>query len=78
LIDGVHKDPEKVHLPGAEPLHADALLKFRLASAPLLAQLTTRADAQRAAAGVAAAVATGAGAATAVAQAPAQTNRSAR
>jgi len=40
LIDGVHKDPQTVHLPGAEPLHADALVKFRLATGSLLAHLT--------------------------------------
>ena len=40
LIDGVHKDPQTVHLPGAEPLRADAMLQFQQATAPLLAQLT--------------------------------------
>jgi murein DD-endopeptidase MepM/ murein hydrolase activator NlpD len=40
LIDGVHKNPEIVHLPGAEPLRADAMQQFQLATAPLLAQLT--------------------------------------
>jgi murein DD-endopeptidase MepM/ murein hydrolase activator NlpD len=40
LIDGVHKNPETVRLPGAEALRADALQQFRLATAPLLAQLT--------------------------------------
>jgi murein DD-endopeptidase MepM/ murein hydrolase activator NlpD len=40
LVDGVHKDPQTVRLPGAEPLQADALQQFRLATAPLLAQLT--------------------------------------
>ncbi len=39
LIDGIHKDPQTVRLPGAEPLHADALQQFRLAASPLLAQL---------------------------------------
>ena len=46
LIDGVHKDPQTVHLPGAEPLHADALQQFQLATAPLLAQLPTSLPAQ--------------------------------
>ena len=40
LVGGVHKDPQTVHLPGAEPLRADALDKFRSASAPLLADLS--------------------------------------
>jgi len=39
LINGVHKNPQTVRLPGAEPLPADALLKFRTASAPWLAAL---------------------------------------
>jgi murein DD-endopeptidase MepM/ murein hydrolase activator NlpD len=39
LVDGVHKNPETVHLPGAEPLRADDLQQFRLATASLLAQL---------------------------------------
>jgi len=41
LIDGVHKDPQTVHLPGAEPLRADAMREFQLAAAPLLAELAT-------------------------------------
>jgi murein DD-endopeptidase MepM/ murein hydrolase activator NlpD len=40
LMNGVHKDPQTVKLPGAEPLHADAMLRFRSASAPLLASLS--------------------------------------
>jgi len=36
----VHKDPQTVHLPGAEPLHADALQKFRSVTAPLVADLS--------------------------------------
>jgi murein DD-endopeptidase MepM/ murein hydrolase activator NlpD len=67
LIDGVHKDPQKVHLPGAEPLHADALQKFRLATGPLLAQLTEAQAAQTQSAQVLPARS----AATAVAAAPA-------
>jgi len=39
LMNGVHKDPQKVHLPGAEPLHADALAKFRSATSPWLTML---------------------------------------
>jgi murein DD-endopeptidase MepM/ murein hydrolase activator NlpD len=39
LMNGVHKDPQTVHLPGAEPLHAQALQKFRIATAPLVADL---------------------------------------
>jgi Peptidase family M23 len=40
LMNGVHKNPQTVQLPGAEPLHADALQKFRLAAAPLIAGLS--------------------------------------
>jgi murein DD-endopeptidase MepM/ murein hydrolase activator NlpD len=40
LVNGVHKDPQTVHLPGAEPLHAEALQKFRQLTAPLLADLS--------------------------------------
>ena len=39
LVNGVHKNPQTVHLPGAEPLHAEMLEKFRHLTAPLLADL---------------------------------------
>jgi len=39
LINGVHKNPQTVRLPGAEPLRAESLLKFRDAAAPLLGSL---------------------------------------
>ncbi len=39
LMNGVHKDPQSVHLAGAEPLPADSLDKFRTDSAPWLALL---------------------------------------
>jgi murein DD-endopeptidase MepM/ murein hydrolase activator NlpD len=39
LVNGVHKDPQTVHLAGAEPLHADTLQKFRQLTEPLLASL---------------------------------------
>src|ERR1700676_3004457 len=39
LVNGEHKNPQTVHLPGAEPLHAQVLENFRLVTAPLLAQL---------------------------------------
>jgi murein DD-endopeptidase MepM/ murein hydrolase activator NlpD len=39
LVDGVHKNPQTVHLQGAEPLHAESLQEFRSATAPLLAKL---------------------------------------
>ena len=56
LTNGVHKDPQTVHLPGAEPLHADLLDKFRTASAPWLARLEpSQAPASSAAASTAAA-----------------------
>ncbi len=41
LINGVHKDPETVRLAGAEPLQAESMMKFRSASAALVALLTT-------------------------------------
>jgi len=40
LVNGVHKNPQSVQLPGAEQLRADALIEFRTASAPLLAALS--------------------------------------
>jgi murein DD-endopeptidase MepM/ murein hydrolase activator NlpD len=40
LINGVHKNPQTVQLPGAEPLRAADLEKFRAQSAPLLADLS--------------------------------------
>jgi murein DD-endopeptidase MepM/ murein hydrolase activator NlpD len=40
LMNGVHKNPQTVQLPGAEPLHAEALQRFRLAAAPLIAGLS--------------------------------------
>ena len=39
LINGVHRNPQTVQLPGAEPLRAAALEKFRSSTALLLAQL---------------------------------------
>jgi murein DD-endopeptidase MepM/ murein hydrolase activator NlpD len=40
LVNGVHKDPQTVHLPGAEPLRAQALQKFHSETARLLADLS--------------------------------------
>jgi murein DD-endopeptidase MepM/ murein hydrolase activator NlpD len=40
LVNGVHKNPQTVQLPGAEPLHAQALQSFLDSTAPLLADLT--------------------------------------
>jgi murein DD-endopeptidase MepM/ murein hydrolase activator NlpD len=40
LMNGVHKNPQTVQLPGAEPLRAEALQKFRAESAPLIASLS--------------------------------------
>jgi murein DD-endopeptidase MepM/ murein hydrolase activator NlpD len=40
LVNGVHKNPQTVQLPGAEPLRADALERFRATVAPLLADLS--------------------------------------
>jgi murein DD-endopeptidase MepM/ murein hydrolase activator NlpD len=39
IVDGVHKNPQTVHLAGAEPLSAELLKKFRVTSSPLLANL---------------------------------------
>jgi murein DD-endopeptidase MepM/ murein hydrolase activator NlpD len=39
LVNGVHKDPQTVQLPGAEALQADALVKFSSQAAPLLGLL---------------------------------------
>ncbi len=39
LIDGVHKNPQTVRLPGAEPLRAEVMQQFKLATAPWLADL---------------------------------------
>jgi murein DD-endopeptidase MepM/ murein hydrolase activator NlpD len=40
LVNGVHKNPQTVQLPGAEPLRAETLQKFRGAATPLLADLS--------------------------------------
>ncbi len=40
LMNGVHKNPQTVQLPGAEPLRAEALQKFRTMAAPLIAGLS--------------------------------------
>jgi murein DD-endopeptidase MepM/ murein hydrolase activator NlpD len=66
LVNGVHKDPQTVHLAGAEPLHAEALQKFRQLTAPLLADLS----AQQAAAAPTATAATAATAAATAAAGP--------
>jgi len=39
LTNGVHRNPQTVQLPGAEPLHAEALQRFRALAAPLIAGL---------------------------------------
>lgn len=39
LVNGVHKNPQTVQLAGGEPLHAEALQKFRSTAAPLLVAL---------------------------------------
>jgi murein DD-endopeptidase MepM/ murein hydrolase activator NlpD len=40
LVNGVHKNPQTVRLPGAEPLRTEALRKFRSETASLLADLS--------------------------------------
>jgi murein DD-endopeptidase MepM/ murein hydrolase activator NlpD len=42
LVNGVHKNPQTVQLPGAEPLRAEALQRFRDVTAPLLGGLSPR------------------------------------
>jgi murein DD-endopeptidase MepM/ murein hydrolase activator NlpD len=55
LTNGVHRNPQTVQLPGAEPLHAEALQRFRALAAPLIAGLQPpRAAAPTAATGTAA------------------------
>jgi murein DD-endopeptidase MepM/ murein hydrolase activator NlpD len=39
LVNGVHKDPQTVKLPGAEPLSASAMGRFREQTAPFVADL---------------------------------------
>jgi murein DD-endopeptidase MepM/ murein hydrolase activator NlpD len=39
LTNGVHRNPQTVQLPGAEPLRAEALQRFRDMAAPLIASL---------------------------------------
>jgi murein DD-endopeptidase MepM/ murein hydrolase activator NlpD len=39
LTNGVHRNPQTVQLPGAEPLHGEALQRFRDMAAPLVASL---------------------------------------
>jgi murein DD-endopeptidase MepM/ murein hydrolase activator NlpD len=40
LTNGVHRNPQTVQLPGAEPLRAEALKRFRDVAAPLIAGLS--------------------------------------
>jgi murein DD-endopeptidase MepM/ murein hydrolase activator NlpD len=57
LTNGVHRNPQTVQLPGAEPLHAAALQRFRDLAAPLIASLSPQqppAQQPPAAAGIAA------------------------
>ena len=42
LMNGVHMNPQTVHLPGAESLRADSLREFRVSTAPLLSSLEQR------------------------------------
>jgi murein DD-endopeptidase MepM/ murein hydrolase activator NlpD len=51
LVNGVHKNPQTVQLPGAEPLHAEALQQFLDSTAPLLADLPQQTPVSGAAAG---------------------------
>jgi murein DD-endopeptidase MepM/ murein hydrolase activator NlpD len=40
LMNGVHKDPQTVKLPGADPLRAESMGRFRTQTAPWLADLS--------------------------------------
>ena len=42
LVNGVHKNPQTVRLPGAEPLRTEVLQKFRSETASLVADLSAR------------------------------------
>jgi hypothetical protein len=44
LMNGVHRDPQTVKLPGADPLSADAFGKFRAQTAAYLADLSMPAN----------------------------------
>jgi hypothetical protein len=60
MVRGVHKDPQKVPLPKAEPVPASRMAEFRSVTAPLLATLDAVASgATLAAAGAAALPAAG-------------------
>lgn len=59
LVNGVHKNPQTVQLPGAEPLHAHTLERFRNMTAPLLADLSPAQAVPSAAPGIAANAAAG-------------------
>jgi murein DD-endopeptidase MepM/ murein hydrolase activator NlpD len=50
LMNGVHMNPQTVKLPGAEPLRAESMDKFRTATAALLSSLSAPATATPAAA----------------------------
>jgi murein DD-endopeptidase MepM/ murein hydrolase activator NlpD len=50
LMNGVHKDPQTVKLPAAEPLRAEAMEKFHSDTAPLIASLFAPQRAESAAA----------------------------
>jgi hypothetical protein len=45
LMNGVHMNPQTVKLPGAEPLRAESMDKFRTATAALLSSLSAPATA---------------------------------
>jgi murein DD-endopeptidase MepM/ murein hydrolase activator NlpD len=51
IVNGAHKNPQTVHLQGAEPLRAETLQRFRDATAPLLADLSAGRPAVNAAGG---------------------------
>jgi murein DD-endopeptidase MepM/ murein hydrolase activator NlpD len=54
LMNGVHKDPQTVKLPGADPLSADLMGQFRSQTAQYLADLSTPANRSAVPAGAAA------------------------
>ena len=71
LTNGVHRNPQTVQLPGAEPLHAEALQRFRELAAPLIAALSPQLPGAVAAAASATAEGTAAAGAAALNAAPA-------
>jgi murein DD-endopeptidase MepM/ murein hydrolase activator NlpD len=71
LTNGVHRNPQTVQLPGAEPLRAEALQRFRELAVPLIAALSPQLPGAVAAAASGTAAGTAAAGAAALNAAPA-------